>query len=112
MSITVAGKEIPTNDNGYLQNMEDWSEDVAAAIADREGLKLTSEHLDVIMFLREEYFDSNGNQPNTRNIVKAMSRKWGRSVNARDLYALFPGDPSKQAGRIAGLPESRRKGGY
>jgi len=50
---------------------------------------------------------------NTRTLVKAMSRTWGdKSINAKTLYDLFPGDPSKQGGRIAGLPESRRKGGY
>ena len=50
---------------------------------------------------------------NTRNLVKAMARAWDdKSVNAKTLYDLFPGDPSKQGGRIAGLPESRRKGGY
>jgi tRNA 2-thiouridine synthesizing protein E len=42
-----------------------------------------------------------------------MAGTWGdKSVNAKTLYDLFPGDPSKQGGRIAGLPESRRKGGY
>ena len=112
MSITIAGKKIPTTDTGYLVNAEDWSEEVAAAIARREDLALTSEHMDIVRHLRDEYFNNNGNQPNTRNLVKAMSAKWGRPVAAKDLYALFPGDPSKQAGRIAGLPESRRKGGY
>ena len=33
-------------------------------------------------------------------------------VNGKTLFDLFPGNPSKQAGRIAGLPESLRKGGY
>jgi sulfur relay (sulfurtransferase) DsrC/TusE family protein len=28
------------------------------------------------------------------------------------LFDLFPCNPSKQAGKIAGLPESMRKGGY
>jgi tRNA 2-thiouridine synthesizing protein E len=66
----------------------------------------------LINFLREEYFNNNQNQPNTRNIVKAMSDKWGQKLAQKDVYELFPLDPSKQGGRIAGLPESRRKGGY
>ena len=46
-------------------------------------------------------------------MVKGMAGVWnGEKVDAKSLYALFPGDPSKQGGRIAGLPESRRKGGY
>jgi tRNA 2-thiouridine synthesizing protein E len=41
-----------------------------------------------------------------------MSDKWGTPVQSKDLYELFPMQPSKQAGKIAGVPESRRKGGY
>ena len=106
------GKTIELTDSGFLVNAEDWSADLAGFMAKEEGMELTSEHMDVIQYLREEYFENNGNQPNTRNIVKALSQRWGRPVNAKDLYSLFPGDPSKQAGRLAGLPESRRKGGY
>ena len=112
MDIQFNDKTITLTDSGFLVNAEDWSEELAIHMAKEEGLELTSEHLDVIQHLRSEYFDNNGNQPNTRNLVKAMGQKWGRSVNAKELYDLFPGDPSKQAGRLAGLPESRRKGGY
>ena len=46
-------------------------------------------------------------------MTKAMAKAWGeKKIDAKVLYDLFPGDPSKQAGRIGGLPESRRKGGY
>ncbi|HEC13158.1 MAG TPA: sulfur relay protein DsrC, partial [Acidiferrobacteraceae bacterium] len=69
-------------------------------------------HWDLVNFLRDEFVNNAGSQPNTRNIVKAMSAKWGRKIGQKDIYELFPKDPSKQGGRIAGLPESRRKGGY
>jgi tRNA 2-thiouridine synthesizing protein E len=113
MSLNVDGREIPTTDSGFLQNIEDWSRQVAEVIAIEEQLELTERHWDLINHLRDEYINNGGNQPNTRNLVKAMTRAWNdRSVNAKTLYDLFPGDPSKQGGRIAGLPESRRKGGY
>ena len=113
MSISVNGKEIATTDSGFLQNLEDWSEDVAQAIAAEEQLELGERHWDLINLLRDEYINNGGNQPNTRSLVKALSKTWDdKSVNAKTLYDLFPGDPSKQGGRIAGLPESRRKGGY
>lgn len=113
MSLNVDGREIPTTDTGFLENIEDWSQNVAQAIADEEQLELSERHWDLINHLRDEYINNGGNQPNTRNLVKAMARTWGdKSVNAKTLYDLFPGDPSKQGGRIAGLPESRRKGGY
>ena len=113
MSISVNGTEIATTETGFLENIEDWSEDVALAIAAEEQLELSPRHWDLINHLRDEFINNGGNQPNTRNLVKAMSKTWDdKSVNAKTLYDLFPGDPSKQGGRIAGLPESRRKGGY
>ena len=113
MSFTLDGKEIETTESGFLVNLEDWSTELAAIIAQDEKLELGERHWDVINYLRDEYVNNGANQPNTRSLVKAMSKAWGdRSVNAKTLYDLFPGDPSKQGGRIAGLPESRRKGGY
>ena len=113
MSISVNGKEIPTTATGFLENIEDWSDAAASVIAIEEHLELGDRHWDLIRFLRDEFVNNGGNQPNTRTLVKAMSKAWDdKSVNAKTLYDLFPGDPSKQGGRIAGLPESRRKGGY
>ena len=43
-----------------------------------------------------------------QNANKASLEK----IDTKTLFDLFPGNPSKQAGRIGGLPESRRKGGY
>ena len=112
MSIEFNGKTIETNATGFLVNQEDWSKELAEHMAKLEGITLTQKHWDLIEFLRDEFINNSGNQPNTRNIVKAMADKWGTDVIQKDVYDLFPKDPSKQGGRIAGLPESRRKGGY
>lgn len=105
------GKTIETTPSGYLVNLDDWSEGLAEHMAQSEDLELTPRHWDVIKYLREEY-TQNGNQPNTRSLVKHMEKVWGERISAKTLYDLFPGDPSKQGGRVSGLPESRRKGGY
>lgn len=112
MSIEFNGKTIETNAMGFLTNQEDWSKELGEHMAKAEGITLTQKHWDLIDYLRDAYFNNNGEQPNTRHIVKAMSDKWGTNVIQKDVYDLFPKDPSKQGGRIAGLPESRRKGGY
>lgn len=113
MSFEVNGKTIETNEGGFLLNLEDWDKDVAAAIAEQEGIALEQGHWDVIDYLRDEYLNHGGNQPNMRNMIKSMQEKWSdKKVDSKTLYDLFPGNPSKQAGRIGGLPESRRKGGY
>lgn len=113
MAYEFEGKTIETNDNGYLLNTEDWSEGLAQVIADAEGLgTLTEKHWDIINYLRDEYLNNAQNQPNERTILKAMSDKWGAKVGQKDTFSLFPLMPSKQGGKVAGLPESRRKGGY
>lgn len=112
MALDVKGKRVEVTETGFLADPEDWNEDVAREIAGSEALELSEKHWDIIHYLRDEFYNNNENQPNTRNIVKAMQKKWGTTIQARDLYQLFPKDPSKQGGRIAGLPESRRKGGY
>lgn len=112
MTIEIEGRSIATNENGFLENPEDWTPAVAEAMATEERLTLTERHWDLINYLREEYFSNNGNQPNNRTLLKEMGSRWGEKVSNKELFDLFPGNPSKQAGRLAGLPESMRKGGY
>lgn len=113
MAYEINGKTIECNDNGYLSNHEDWNEDVAKAIAAEEGLELSERAWEIINFLRDEYFNNNGNQPNERNMVKHFKDIWtDEKVDAKTLYIHFPKGPAKQAGKIAGLPETKRKGGY
>ena len=113
MAIEFDGKTLETSPMGYLINIEDWSKELAEQIAAEESVTLTDKHWDLINYLREEFIGNAGNQPNTRSMVKTMGKLWdNKKMKAKDLYDLFPGEPSKQGGKIAGLPESRRKGGY
>ena len=113
MAYEIDGRVLEATPTGYLVSQDEWDRRVAEAIAAAEGLALTQDHWDVVEFLRDAYFDRNGEQPNNRAILKAMQEKWsGREVDNKTLFDLFPGNPSKQAGKIAGLPESMRKGGY
>lgn len=112
MAYEVDGKSVATTENGYLVNPEDWTENVARQIAQLEGIELTDKHWDIINYLRDQYFNNAGNQPNERTILKDIGKQWGEKLSSKDMYDLFPLMPSKQGGKIAGLPESRRKGGY
>ena len=111
MALDVNGKSIELDDNGNLTDHNDWDEDVARALAAMDDLELTQEHIDVLNYLRTEYTENN-EQPMERMINKGMSKVWGRKISSKDLYTLFPGAPSKQGNRIAGLPYVARKGGY
>jgi len=113
MGYEVNGKVLETTESGFLVSQDDWDRDVAEAIAAEDGLTLTQDHWDVIEYLRDAYQNNNGEQPNNRAILKTMQDTWSdRKVDNKTLFDLFPGNPSKQAGKIAGLPESMRKGGY
>lgn len=113
MAYEVNGKTLEATENGYLESQDEWDRDVAQVIAAADGLTLTQDHWDVIDYLRDAWLTHNGEQPNNRAILKAMQEKWSdRKVDNKTLFDLFPGNPSKQAGKIAGLPESLRKGGY
>jgi tRNA 2-thiouridine synthesizing protein E len=112
MSYEYNGNIIESDKNGYLVNTDDWNEEVAGVIAAAENVVLTEKSWDLINYLRDEYFNNGGTQPNDRTILKAMCDLWGEKLEAKALYELFPMQPSKQATKIAGLPETRRKGGY
>ena len=63
MAININGKEVETTDTGFLVDIEDWSEDVARAMAQQDGLEMTDRHWDVINYLRDEYINNNENLP-------------------------------------------------
>lgn len=113
MTIELKGKTTALTETGFLVNLDDWTEELAQELAKRDGIELKERHWDAINYLRDQYFEHGGLLPNVRTMAKDLQRAWpDEKVNASTLFDLFPGNPSKQAGQIAGLPESMRKGGY
>ena len=49
-------KKINVDDEGYLENPDDWNEKVACILAEKEGVEeLTKDRMEVIKFLRDHY---------------------------------------------------------
>ncbi len=95
--MTIAGKTVTVDDEGYLTDYKDWTEEIAREIASEEGIEeLTDRHLVVINFMRME-FETNGTGPS----IRRLNKKSG--VPTKELYQLFPGGPAKKAARIAGI---------
>lgn len=90
--------------DGRLKNPDHWSEKVAIALAEKDGLILTDNHWEVINEMREYY--QKYNQPPIRKLLKsALAEKYGLDkANDEFLKALFPNDVLVQGTRIAGLP--------
>ncbi len=103
-SIPVAGKFIATDSEGYLLNLDDWSESFAQALALQEGLTLTDAHWEVIRFLRA-YYQEHAVQPQVRVMIRHFTKVWGAERGSNHhLHDLFPrGGPQKQGNRLAGL---------
>jgi TusE/DsrC/DsvC family sulfur relay protein len=105
MTITVGDKTLETDEEGYLVNLADWSEEVANAIAASENVEMGPNHWEVVNFLRE-YYNEYQIAPAVRVLTKAIGKKLGADKgNSKYLYELFPYGPAKQACKIAGLPK-------
>jgi tRNA 2-thiouridine synthesizing protein E len=105
MAYQVDGKTIEHDEEGFLVNINEWNEQVAALIAKEEGIDMTAEHWEVVNFLRE-YYQEYQIAPAIRVLVKAVAKKLGPDKgNNKYLYELFPYGPAKQACKIGGLPK-------
>ena len=95
---------VKTDPNGYLLDLDDWSEAIAKAIAEMEELELTDNHWEIIRYLREHY-RKYGHSPNVRLLMKVIAKELGpHKATKKYLYDLFPHGPSRQGCKIAGLP--------
>ena len=93
------------DEEGFLLEIADWTEEIALAMAAEDDIELSSEHWEVINFLRE-YFEEYEFAPAVRILTKAIAKKLGNDKgNSRYLYSLFPYGPAKQGCRFAGLPK-------
>jgi len=107
-TIMVKGKEIETCSEGYIVNLDQWSEDFVCALAEKEGLELTEEHWQVIRYIRD-FHEKNNVQPNVRSMIKHFRSAWGADRgNNRYLHDIFPkGGPQKQGNRLAGIRRTK-----
>ncbi len=105
MNIELQGKTITTDEQGYLVNLNDWSEELAVVLAEKDNLELTDAHWEVIHMIRE-FYQENGTAPAMRALTKLAKGKLGdEKSDSKYLYGLFPYGPAKQGCRYAGLPK-------
>ena len=99
-SLTVKGKTIELDDDGHLKDMTEWSEEVAQALAERDGLgELTDDHLKVLHTIRNYYL-----QFKVAPMVHLLAKECGKTY--RQLHTMFKKQPGKRAAKFAGLPKA------
>jgi len=93
----------PCEADAYLNDLDNWSEDMARARASEEGIELSEAHLDVICSLRDHYAEC-GPSENARSMLRALEEEFRDQGGRKYLYTLFPRGPITQGSRLAGLP--------
>ena len=98
-------KQIELDKDGYLVDLNDWSVDVAQALAAQSGIELSPEHWEILELLRSFYQEFQLS-PATRPLIKYTALKLGAEKgNSLHLNRLFNGAPAKLAAKLAGLPK-------
>lgn len=104
-SMTVGARAIELDKDGFLVDLDDWSHEVASALAAAEDIELTPEHWEVLDLLRSFYAEFQLS-PATRPLIKYTALKLGSDKgNSLHLNRLFKGTPAKLAAKLAGLPK-------
>ncbi len=96
---TVGDYTLEVDEDGFIQEPEKWTKEVALALANTEGVEeMTEEHWKLVNYLREYYLEY-GIAPMIRKLCKATGFKLNK------VYELFPSGPAKGACKVAGLPK-------
>lgn len=99
MKKIIANKEIDVNEEGYLENFNQWDREVGECIAGECDIKLTDRHWEVIDYLHDRHHKD---EPlSIRGIKKSGV------IDVKEFYNLFPGGPLKKATLIAGIPKPK-----
>ncbi len=103
--LLVDGKLICLDQDDCLLNLSDWTPEVAAALALKEGIVLTQAHWEIIQLVRQ-FYQQFELAPANRALVKYIAQELGpEKGNSLYLNPLFAGKPAKLAARLAGLPK-------
>ncbi len=96
---TILGIEVGVDEEGFMTDPGQWTEDMAAALAGQVGIvELTPDHWTVIRYLRED-FEAEGETATLRRVCS------GTGLATKDLFRLFPKKPGKKMAYVAGLPK-------
>lgn len=90
-------EKLALNDEGFMTDPNEWTQEIAEAMAAQEGIDtLTENHWKIIDFCRETGLES-GSAPTLRQITN------GTGLTTKDLFKLFPKGPAKKVAKISGL---------
>jgi len=90
---------LETDKNGFIQDFDAWSEDLARFLAQSAGTgDLTEDHFKILYYLRAYYTENELAPP-----IRTLCRETGFTL--KYIYQLFPAGPARGACKMAGLPK-------
>ncbi len=93
------GKKVDIDEDGFIQEPDNWNEELAVALAETEGVtEMTDEHWRLVNYLRD-YYQQYGIAPMVRKLCKETK------IPLKRVYELYPSGPAKGACKVAGLPK-------
>ena len=106
MNVVLAGIELEVDDDGYLKHLQDWSPDIAQALAQQQQLTLTQAHWEIINAIRD-FYSQYQRSPTTRVLLKYLAQQLGaQKSSCIYVMQLFGGGtPAKSIAKLAGLPK-------
>jgi tRNA 2-thiouridine synthesizing protein E len=79
-----------------------WNRNKSIDLANSEGIRLTDEHWEVIVYLRKQYLKY-GLPRFARITARALNWEFAAQGGNKYLYSLFAGGPVTQGSRLANL---------
>lgn len=106
MNVVLAGIELEVDDDGYLKHLQDWSPDIAQALAQQQQLILTQAHWEIINAIRD-FYSQYQRSPTTRVLLKYLAQQLGaqKSSSIYVMQLFGGGTPAKSIAKLAGLPK-------
>lgn len=107
MNMTASDIPVETDAEGYLVHPEDWNREIALRLAAAEEVELSTEHWQVLEFMRD-YYEAHQIAADARFTIKFIAEEMGYGKQARNhLFRLFPYGYVQQACKIAGMKRPR-----
>ncbi len=99
--------DVSVNEQGFLENLEDWSEAYTKKMAEVDHIDLYNDHWEIIFYFRE-YYRENLVAPTMHQMIVNLMSKNKKFLQKKKyeqyVYKLFPSDPIREICKLAGLP--------
>ena len=95
----LGGADIEIDEDGFIQEPDKWSKEIAEDLAKtEEAYPLSEDAWKVVNFLRNYYLKFEIAPP-----VRVLCKETG--LKLKQVYELFPSGPAKGGCKVAGLPK-------